>query len=378
MDIVLVPGPQPDGAAWEPVATMIKKAGHRPHPLAWAPADQVAAVVSVIDTCSTQVLLVGHAEGAGIAYAALDARPDRVVRLIMVDGSAPPPPLTDPAGLDVPVTIADSAAPPLSGDEPSGGLSKIKEVERLWLPADPRPDDLAGIILGSVPVTGKQFVEAGGTGDWRLGMGGAGAHFTASSFGQGLALATKLADLADGGNRRIDVDLRREGVTVTLDLRFSSFIHRDIEVARRISAAAGEVGMSADPSKLHSLNIMFHPTAESIRPFWQAALGWDERGEEDLADPLRRGPNVQFFGLEEIKPGDPQFHLDVTVGHDVAEARVAAVVAAGGRLVNDKFAPFWWTLADAEGNLVDIATGVGREEHWGWPFAPDDPAAEPD
>ena len=42
--------------------------------------------------------------------------------------------------------------------------------------------------------------------------------------------------------------------------------------------------------------------------------------------------------------------------HDQAEARVAAAIAAGGRLVTDKYAPTWWTLADAEGNEADVCT----------------------
>jgi 4a-hydroxytetrahydrobiopterin dehydratase len=30
-------------------------------------------------------------------------------------------------------------------------------------------------------------------------------------------------------------------------------------------------------------------------------------------------------------------------------------------MVRDKFAPAWWTLADAEGNEADIATTMSRE-----------------
>jgi 4a-hydroxytetrahydrobiopterin dehydratase len=41
--------------------------------------------------------------------------------------------------------------------------------------------------------------------------------------------------------------------------------------------------------------------------------------------------------------------------------RVAAVLAAGGRIVDDSHAPDWWTLADAEGNEVDVATTFGRD-----------------
>ncbi|MGH2463545.1 MAG: VOC family protein, partial [Candidatus Limnocylindria bacterium] len=46
--------------------------------------------------------------------------------------------------------------------------------------------------------------------------------------------------------------------------------------------------------------------------------------------------------------------------HDQAEARIAAAVAAGGRVVDDSHAPAWWTLADPEDNKVDIATWMGR------------------
>ena len=49
------------------------------------------------------------------------------------------------------------------------------------------------------------------------------------------------------------------------------------------------------------------------------------------------------------------------VTREVAEARVAAALAAGGRLVRDDRAPAWWTLADAAGNEIDIATTHSRD-----------------
>lgn len=55
-----------------------------------------------------------------------------------------------------------------------------------------------------------------------------------------------------------------------------------------------------------------------------------------------------------------RLHVDVFVPHDQAEARIAAALAAGGRLVDDSHAPAWTTLADAEGNEVDVATWQGR------------------
>ena len=56
-----------------------------------------------------------------------------------------------------------------------------------------------------------------------------------------------------------------------------------------------------------------------------------------------------------------QIHLDVWVPHDQAKARVAAAIAASGRLVTDAHAPSWWVLADAEGNEACVATRMGRD-----------------
>jgi hypothetical protein len=56
-------------------------------------------------------------------------------------------------------------------------------------------------------------------------------------------------------------------------------------------------------------------------------------------------------------PGAEDHKPDV----DEAEARITAALAAGGRMVRDDFAPSWWTLADAAGNEVDIATTRGRD-----------------
>lgn len=48
-------------------------------------ADHVATVVDVIDEYDAPVVLVGHSGGGAIAHAAVDARPDRVTRVIYVD-----------------------------------------------------------------------------------------------------------------------------------------------------------------------------------------------------------------------------------------------------------------------------------------------------
>jgi len=69
-------------------------------------------------------------------------------------------------------------------------------------------------------------------------------------------------------------------------------------MARRISAAAGRLGLSADPSAVQSLLVIpgAISTAE-VMPFWRAALGYEPRRDspaEDLVDPHGRWPGLWF------------------------------------------------------------------------------------
>ena len=97
-----------------------------------------------------------------------------------------------------------------------------------------------------------------------------------------------------------------------------------------------------------------------VMPFWQAVLGYEQLGEDDLVDPHLRWSGIWFQEMDAARPQRSRIHVDVFVPHDQAEARIAAAIAAGGRLVTDAHAPAWWTLADAEGNEVDVATWMGR------------------
>jgi 4a-hydroxytetrahydrobiopterin dehydratase len=58
--------------------------------------------------------------------------------------------------------------------------------------------------------------------------------------------------------------------------------------------------------------------------------------------------------------GGGSIHVAVWVPYDQAGPRIAAALAAGGRMVREEFAPSWWTLADPAGNEVDIATAMSR------------------
>jgi 4a-hydroxytetrahydrobiopterin dehydratase len=60
--------------------------------------------------------------------------------------------------------------------------------------------------------------------------------------------------------------------------------------------------------------------------------------------------------LSEAKLLRHAMHIDVSVARDQAETRLAAALAAGGRIVDESEAPATWILADRAGNKVCIAS----------------------
>jgi len=215
-------------------------------------------------------------------------------------------------------------------------------------------------------ITPQQFHDSAGIEDWRVLTNVAHAYFRTGSLGAGIALVDEIGKLADAAKHDPDIDLRPEGVTVRLTTRtpdhFFWLSEQDVELARQISAAAREQGVAADPTAVQMIQVaidaLVHP---SLMPFWRAVLGYRQVGDEDLLDPNSQGPPFWFQHMDEPRLQRNRIHIDVFVAHDQAEARVKEALAAGGRLVSDMFAPRWWTLADAEGNEVDVASWMGRD-----------------
>ncbi len=212
-------------------------------------------------------------------------------------------------------------------------------------------------------ITPRQFQEADGVDDWRVLFNGACAYFGTGSFAKGLALVDAIGALADAANHHPDVDLRYAGVTVRLWTHdVDGLSGRDVELARQISAAARQLGAAPDPGAVQHIQIAIDAlVCPHVMPFWRAVLGYRQAGDADLLDPHGRGPSFWFQEMDAPRPQRNRIHIDISVPHDQAEARVAAAVAAGGHLVSDEHAPAWWTLADAEGNEVDVATLTGRD-----------------
>jgi len=218
------------------------------------------------------------------------------------------------------------------------------------------------------PITPKQFHEVEGVDDWRLTSEGATAFFRTQSFAESAQFVQAISELHGVEDHRPGVDIRHDGVTVhmiTVTSKYFGPSWRDVELARQISVAARKLGFFADPSAVQSLLIIPGATnIDDVIPFWRAVLGYEPRldsPDEDLVDPHDRGPAFWFEQMNEPRgDGGGAIHVAIWVPYEQAETRIAAALAAGGRMVRDEFAPAWWTLADAAGNEADIATTESR------------------
>ncbi len=96
MDILLIAGLWLDGSAWDDVVPELEALGHRPVPITLpgqgdgaASAtldDQVAAVLSAVDSASEEPMVVGHSAACTLAWLAADARPDKVAAVALIGG----------------------------------------------------------------------------------------------------------------------------------------------------------------------------------------------------------------------------------------------------------------------------------------------------
>lgn len=207
-------------------------------------------------------------------------------------------------------------------------------------------------------LTAEQFQGSTGTGDWRVLGGGAYAWFATSSHAAGAALAARI-----GGP--VDIDVRSRGVRMRIR-------RPDAELARAISAAAHDLGLPADPSQLHTMQLAFDVVDRAaVLPFWRTALAYEPVGDDVLVDPQRRDPPIWFQQADRLRPLRNRLHLDVSPPYSRTPA-------------NDRFigGAFGVAHADAEGNEVDIIPmePIDGLADWAGPFVgttfyPDAPAS---
>jgi 4a-hydroxytetrahydrobiopterin dehydratase len=207
--------------------------------------------------------------------------------------------------------------------------------------------------------------------DWRVLLDRIEASFRAGSFERAAGLVQQIAEAAQAAGHHPDVDLRYpDRVHVGLTTHASAGLTTaDADLASTISALAAAAGIASEPQSAMRVEVAIDAMdIDAVRPFWKAVLGYedDPAGVVDgqvvvIVDPRRIGPPFWFQQMDAPRPQRNRIHVDVTVPHDLADERVAAAVAAGGRVVSDERARAFWILADPEGNEACVCTWQDRD-----------------
>ncbi len=210
----------------------------------------------------------------------------------------------------------------------------------------------------------REFLAADGVDDWVVLHGGATAVFTVGSLVEATRLAGAVAS-ALGANSEVLMTVVSDRLTVRLTRDIWQLEPHHAEIARAVSAVARTHGASPDRGAVQEvqLAVAAQPDAVDV-DFWRAVLGYAPMSDDNAVDPLGHGSTVWLQELDPAKPLRHAMHIDVSVARECAEQRLAAALAAGGRIVDDSEAPRWWTLADRAGNRVCIAS---------WPDGPASP-----
>lgn len=199
----------------------------------------------------------------------------------------------------------------------------------------------------------REFLAADGVDDWVVLHGGATAVFKVGSIGEAARLATAIAEINGFEGSGALLTIVDASLTVRLTRDLWQLESRHIDLARAVSKVASAHGAVAHRASVQEvqLAIAAKPDATDVG-FWRAVLGYAPMGDDAGGDPLGHGSTVWLQGLDEAKPLRHAMHVDVSVARDQVEGRVAAALAAGGRVVVE--GDEHWTLADRAGNKVDI------------------------
>jgi 4a-hydroxytetrahydrobiopterin dehydratase len=212
---------------------------------------------------------------------------------------------------------------------------------------------------------------------WRLLLGGAYSSVVVGSLPAAVEVAAAAVRVCGPDAAHLKLDLRADRMELVLraPADVSGRLSRlDATLASRISAAVGQLGLATTPGGLgtarpvQALEIAIDALdIPAVVPFWRAVFGYlvvdrplPGGHEVIVVDPAGQGPTVWFQQLDAPRPQRNRIHFDLTVAEDEAQARIAAAITAGGRLVSDRAARAFWILADPEGNEVCICTWQDR------------------
>ena len=201
----------------------------------------------------------------------------------------------------------------------------------------------------------QAFIDADGVDDWVVLHGGATAVFRVRTAREAARLAEAIADVPGIEGSGTLMTIRDGTLTVRLTRDLWWLEPRHVELAKAVSNVARTHGAEPDRAAVHEVQLAISGKPDGINlNFWRAVLGYEPMSEDNAVDPLGHGSTVWMQELGEDKPLRHAMHIDVSVAREHLEARLAAALAAGGRIVDQTEDPPNWTLADAAGNRVDL------------------------
>jgi len=202
----------------------------------------------------------------------------------------------------------------------------------------------------------RNFLAAKDGSDWVVLHGGATAVFRVPSVGEAARLAQAVAQVPGLAGAGVMMTIADGHLTVRLTRDLWRLEEEHVRLAHTVSAVAREHGAVADRTRVQEVQLAISAQPDAIDVgFWRAVLGYSEMSDDNGVDPLGHGSTVWMQDLDPAKPLRHAMHVDVSVAREQAEHRVAAALAAGGRIIEDSNAPEAWILADRAGNRVCIA-----------------------
>ncbi len=224
-------------------------------------------------------------------------------------------------------------------------------------------------------LTSAQIAETELT-DWRKLAQGLHARYVVDDFGAGARFVVAVGEAGDAlghhprvsmGQGYVDLKLVTDEAIYRDDDGTEYVVEwvtqQDVDLARRITEIAVDHRLDADPASV-SVTELGLDTANSatIAPVWAVLLTGSAEAQgrgtpgDEIRDATARTPNLWFGDADERETTGQRFHLEVYVAPEVVEQRIAAVVAAGGTVVDDSNSPSLTVIADQDGNTGVLCT----------------------
>jgi 4a-hydroxytetrahydrobiopterin dehydratase len=221
-------------------------------------------------------------------------------------------------------------------------------------------------------------IAAANLSDWRKLAQALHARYVVDDFATGARFIVAVSEAGDAVGRHLRASIG--DAYVDLRLVSTDAIYRDeggtehvvewvtqqdIDLARRITEIAADLGITADPASVSHIELgLDTANSATIAPVWAALLTGSAESQgrgspsDEIRDATGRVPNLWFGEAAHEKTRRQRLHIEVYVAPEAAEGRIAAALAAGGTVVDDNNAPSLTVIADQDGNEAILAVAA--------------------